>query len=102
MLIITVKPRDEHNVLDPPTELIAHLPHPIHNLVWFALRKVCEGTYALPGVHNDDLTWAPFVARAVLCEVLTTTAYEYISTLQKRLPIQPWGLGLLASLRTLS
>jgi hypothetical protein len=38
VLIITVKPRDEHNVLDPTTELIAHLPHPIHNLVWFALR----------------------------------------------------------------
>ena len=57
-------PGNEHNVLDLPTELIAHLPHPIHNLVWFALRKVREGTHTFPGVHDDDLTWAS----AIRCE----------------------------------
>ena len=32
----TVMINDEHNVLDPTTELIAHLPHPIHNLVFLS------------------------------------------------------------------
>ena len=39
-------------------------PTPIHNLVWFALRKVREGTHTLPGVHDDDLT----SASAIRCE----------------------------------
>ena len=47
-------PGDEHNVLDPPTEVIAHLPHPIHNLVWFALRKVREGSQA---PHDTCRDW---------------------------------------------
>jgi hypothetical protein len=47
-----------------PTEVIAHLPHPIHNLVWFALRKVREGTHTLPGVNDDVLAWAS----AIRCE----------------------------------
>jgi len=65
MLSITVKPRDEHNLLDrPATEPFPHLLHPFHNLVRFALRKVREPTYASPRVHDDDLTWAS----AVRCE----------------------------------
>jgi len=46
------------------TELIPYLPHPIHNLVWFALPKVREATHTLPGVHDDDLT----SASAIRCE----------------------------------
>jgi len=49
-----VIPGDEHNVLDPPTEVIAHLPHPIHNLVWFAVRKVREGSQA---PHDTCRDW---------------------------------------------
>jgi len=45
--IITVIPGDE-NVLDlHPTELIAHLPHPIHKLVWCACGKCARAP--MPG-----------------------------------------------------
>ena len=57
-------PGDEHNVLDPPTEVIAHLPHPIQILCGLHCAKVREGSHTFPGVHDDDLT----LASAIRCE----------------------------------